>query len=211
MGDLAPLIRSERLALADLLETLTAAQWGTPSLCGEWTVQQVSAHLAFQPVQPMVASGVSALRGGFRINRMIAQDAVRWGRRGPDAIVAQLRETAERGAKPTGMPDIAALVDAVVHPLDVRHPLGAHRPLPRSAFAPAAAFLTRARWPMTLPLGGSPRERLSGVRLVTDDWSFGEGPDVLASPEVAVLVLAGRAVPRADLDGPGADVLHARL
>ncbi|MEO5709820.1 MAG: maleylpyruvate isomerase family mycothiol-dependent enzyme [Nocardioidaceae bacterium] len=211
MGELAPLIRSERLALADFLETLTAAQWDTPSLCDEWTVQQVAAHLSFQPVQPVLASGVSALRSGFRVNRMIAQDAVRWGRRGPDAIVAQLRETAERGAKPTGMPDVTALVDAVVHPLDVRHPLGAHRSLARSVFEPVAAFFTGARWPITLPLGGSARRRLSGVRLVTDDWSFGEGSDVLASPEVAVLVLAGRVVPRGDLDGPGADVLHSRL
>ncbi|CAN5696880.1 maleylpyruvate isomerase family mycothiol-dependent enzyme [soil metagenome] len=211
MGGQTALIRSERLALADLLETLTALQWGSPSLCGEWTVQQVSAHLAFQSVQPVMSSGVSALRSGFRVNRMIAQDAVRWSRRGPDAIVAQLRATAESGATPTGMPDITALVDAVVHPLDVRHPLGVHRPLPRSAFEPVAAFLTGARWPMTLPLGGSVRQRLSGVRLVTGGWSFGEGPDVLASPEVVVLVLAGRTVPRGDLDGPGADALHARL
>jgi uncharacterized protein (TIGR03083 family) len=207
------LVRSERIALADLLATLTTAQWATPSLCGRWTVQEVAAHLAFEPVQPVAASLRAAARHGFRINRVIAENAVEWARRGPDAVLAQLRATAETGATPPGMPDAAALTDAVVHPLDVRRPLGLHRAVPVEAFERTAAFLAGARWPLTLPLGGSGRRRLEGVRLVADglDWSTGRGLDVHAGPEVVLLVLAGRAVPRADLDGPGADRLHARL
>jgi uncharacterized protein (TIGR03083 family) len=212
-GDLRGLIRSERLALVDLLGTLTAVQWATPSLCEGWTVQEVAAHLAFEPVEPVAASFRSAVRSGFRVNRLIAGNAVRWARRGPDAVLDQLRGTADSGATPPGMPDAAALADAVVHGLDVRRPLGLPRAVPHEAFARTAAFLTAARWPLTVPLGGSGRRRLEGVRLVADglDWSTGRGLDVHAGPEVVLLVLAGRAVPRADLDGPGADRLHARL
>jgi uncharacterized protein (TIGR03083 family) len=43
------LIRSERHALVDYLETLTPAEWSTPSLCQGWTVQDVAAHLAWAP------------------------------------------------------------------------------------------------------------------------------------------------------------------
>ena len=46
MADLLPMIRTERLALIDFLETLTPADWAVPSLCDGWTVQDVAAHLA---------------------------------------------------------------------------------------------------------------------------------------------------------------------
>ena len=36
---------AERARLADDLAGLTAAQWATPSLCGDWTVEEVVAHL----------------------------------------------------------------------------------------------------------------------------------------------------------------------
>ena len=38
-------IERERLAVADLLDTLTPEQLATPSYCGEWTVHEVGAHL----------------------------------------------------------------------------------------------------------------------------------------------------------------------
>src|SRR4051812_25631506 len=38
-------IHAERGALADDLAGLTPAQWATPSLCGDWTVEEVVAHL----------------------------------------------------------------------------------------------------------------------------------------------------------------------
>src|SRR3954447_18783773 len=36
---------AERGALADDLAGLTPAQWAAPSLCGDWTVEEVVAHL----------------------------------------------------------------------------------------------------------------------------------------------------------------------
>lgn len=53
---------------------------------------------------------------------MIADSAVRWSRRGPAAILDQLRANAASGAKPLGVPEAAALADAVVHALDIRRP-----------------------------------------------------------------------------------------
>jgi len=50
MTELTELIRTERLAFIDLLESLTEDQWQTPSLCSAWTVEHVAAHLAWAPV-----------------------------------------------------------------------------------------------------------------------------------------------------------------
>ena len=38
-------VAAERLRLAEDLESLTPAQWATPSLCAGWTVHDVVAHL----------------------------------------------------------------------------------------------------------------------------------------------------------------------
>jgi len=44
--ELRALMRAERASLAEHLATLTTAQWCHPSLCGEWDVEHVVAHLA---------------------------------------------------------------------------------------------------------------------------------------------------------------------
>lgn len=43
--DTTSLARSERADLADLLTTLTPAQWNAPSLCSGWRVREVVAHV----------------------------------------------------------------------------------------------------------------------------------------------------------------------
>jgi uncharacterized protein (TIGR03083 family) len=40
-----PTIHAERSALATDLIALRADQWTTPSLCSEWTVREVLAHM----------------------------------------------------------------------------------------------------------------------------------------------------------------------
>lgn len=213
MGDLAEVIRSERLALVDLLETLTPQEWATPSLCAAWTVQDVAAHLAWAPVVAPYDATVGFLRAGLRVNRFIADSAVRWSRRGTAAILAQLRVNAAQGVKPVGMPQVAALGDAVVHPLDIRRPLGRPRPIPPAAFVPAADFFAGAGWWFSVPLRGSTRARIAGLRLVADDqdWQYGVGTEVHGSAEALLLLLTGRPVRAGELSGPGAPQLYARL
>ena len=70
MADPAPdvptILRTERLALVELLSTFGPEQWATPSLCGGWTVQDVAAHLAWTPAMPpteaVVASWTPSVR-----------------------------------------------------------------------------------------------------------------------------------------------------
>jgi uncharacterized protein (TIGR03083 family) len=188
------LIRTERLAFVELLESLTDDQWRVRSLCTEWTVENVAAHLAWAPATGPAEAVGDALRAGFRMNRMIAGSAVRWTARGRPAMLAQLRENAANGAKPLGVPQVAALTDAVVHGLDVRVPLGLHHPVDPEAFRLIADWALASRWPTTIPVGGSARRRFRGTQLVaTDaDWTWGEGTQVREPVDRILLMLFGR-------------------
>jgi uncharacterized protein (TIGR03083 family) len=194
MTEMTDLIRSERLAFVDLLTSLRDDQWDIPSLCSAWTVENVAAHLAWAPVAGPVEMGMASVRAGFSVNRVIAESAVRWTRRGRPAILEQLRDNAESGVKPIGVPPVGALADAVVHGLDVRVPLGIHRAVDPEAFRLIADWTLGSRWPMTVPVGGNPRKRLRGRRLVAKDadWAWGEGTEVREPTDCLLLRLFGR-------------------
>ena len=209
----ADLTRTQRRGFVATLEGLTPAQWQAPSLCTEWRVVDVAAHLAWAPVLGVGAGAAALVRHGFSMNRMIARSAVGWSARGRDAIFAQLSDNARTGATPVGMPPVAALVDAVVHGLDVRRPLGLPGDVPPAVLAPLADFALATPWPMNTVVGGSARRRVAGVRLVASDtdWTHGTGPEVLATTEALLLLLYGRPVSPAELTGDGAPVLLPRL
>jgi uncharacterized protein (TIGR03083 family) len=199
MTEMTDLIRTERLAFIDLLESLNEEQWRTPSLCSAWTVENVAAHLAWAPAAGLLEMTPVAIRAGFRTNRMIANAALHWTARGRPAILDQLRANVENDAKPLGMPRVAALTDAIVHGLDVRVPLGLHRHVDPGAFASIADWTINSRWPLTVPIGGNVGKRLRGVRLVaTDaDWAWGEGAETRGRADEILLRLTGRDVVRA--------------
>lgn len=206
------LVRTERAALLAFLETLAPPQWATPSLCPGWDVQAVAAHLAWASALGPLEMVRELVRAGGRPNRLVAETAVRWSARGTEAILDQLRRDLDTDAKPLGMPWDAALVDAVVHGLDVRRPLGAARTVPQEAFARVADFCAGARWPSSMLLGGAAAQ-VAGVRLVADgqDWATGAGPEVRAGADATLLLLTGRPVDPAELSGPGKPVVVARL
>lgn len=210
---LAELTRTQREGFIDTLEGLTPEQWIAPSLCPQWRVVDVAAHLAWAPVLGAAAGAAAMARHGFSMNRMIARSAIGWSDRGRSAILDQLRDNARTGARPLGMPPVAALTDAVVHGLDVRRPLGLPGEVPTESLAPLADFALGTPWPLNVVVGGSARRRVAGVRLVaTDvDWTHGTGPEVRARAEDLLLLLHGRAPRPDDLSGPGAPTLLAHL
>jgi len=212
MGELSGLVRSERLALIEFLETLTPDEWAVPSLCSGWTVQDVAAHLAWAPALRPLEAMLGLVRGGFRLNRVNADHARLWSSRGREAILEQLRVNAAKGLRPPGTPEGAALADAVCHFVDIRRPLGKSGPVNEEAFPVVADFFAGLRWPLTITIGGNAR-MVQGLRLVADDvdWSHGTGPEVHGRAESLLMLLAGRPVGADELTGPGADALYARL
>ncbi|GAB2688237.1 maleylpyruvate isomerase family mycothiol-dependent enzyme [Thalassiella azotivora] len=213
MGDLAPLVRSQRTAFIDLLESLSDDEWAAPSLCRGWTVLDVAAHLAAAPSTSLPTAVRTAVACGFRVNAVNDRLARDFARRGRGAVLDRLRDNRDRGRRPPGVPEVAALADAVCHMIDVRHPLRRSAPLDPAAFAPVADLLATMRWPATLTVGGGGRRATAGLRLVAEDvgWSRGTGPEVRADGEAMLRALGGRPVGPAELFGAGAAAFADRV
>ncbi len=58
-----------------------------------------------------------------------------------------------------------------------------------------------------------PKRRLEGlsVRASDQDWSWGEGDEIIGTSEALAMALSGRTVALDDLSGPGVEILRHRL
>lgn len=200
-------IGGQRRVLADLLAGLDEQQWQRPSLCTEWRVKDVAAHVALAPQSPgllrILARGLRA-RGDLQaVNRDMA---IAHADRAPAELVADLRTLADSRRKPAITTVDNLLFDTMVHIQDVAVPLGLQVFLPLDAAREGADRVWRMGWPFWA------RRRLRGLRLtaVDVDWSVGDGPEVRGPVTALLLLLTGRtdaALPQ--LSGAGAERLAA--
>ena len=198
-------ITGQRRALVDLLADLDENEWERPSLCEQWRVKDVVAHLALTPQSPglvrILVLGLAA-RGNFdAVNRDLA---VAHAKRPPAELLAQLRELADSRRKPAITTLDNLLFDTLVHIQDVVIPLGLAASMPLDAAREGAERVWRMGWPFWA------RRRLRGVRLTaTDlDWTAGEGAGIRGPIQALLLLLTGRteaALPH--LTGPGLERL----
>lgn len=199
--DLWPLVREERLALADLLDGLEPAQWSTPSLCTAWTVKDVAAHVA-----PTVGGGLGTfalalLRSRLDPHRASERVVAAASAVPPGDIVADLRANAGQRTAPPGLGVGSQLADVIVHTLDVAVPLGIAVERPDDHWRETLDWLTGPQAQRGFVRPGRP-----AVRLVADDvdWAAGEGPVAHAPAAALALALCGRTARLDGLDGPGA-------
>src|SRR5215217_8228704 len=198
-------IAAQRRALAELLAGLDEREWERPSLCAQWRIKDVAAHVALTPQSPgilhILARGLRA-RGDFEaVNRDLA---VAHADRPPAELLAQLRELADSRRKPAITTLDNLLFDTLVHIQDVVVPLGLAASMPLDAAREGAERVWRMGWPFWA------RRRLRGVRLTaTDiDWTAGEGTGIRGPIQALLLLLTGRteaALPH--LTGPGLERL----
>jgi uncharacterized protein (TIGR03083 family) len=200
-------VSAERHRLADSVADLTDEQWATPSLCAAWTVRDVVAHLTVttRVTVPRLLRGAVRARGSF--DRLaIDLAAERAVAHTPAELVAQLRESAASTRRMPGSSPMDPLMDLVVHAKDVARPLGRRHVSPPDVVAACLAYVATNRF-----MGGP--QRLAGVQLVSTDtgWTHGDGAE-LRGPDVDLLLAtAGRRAGLDGLEGPGAEVLSARL
>ncbi len=199
-------IDQERTQLADLMETFSDDDWETPSLCAGWRVREVAAHLTLAQMRP-VAATVALLRARGSFNKMIHDTAVRQAELPVEEYPARLRAMVGSRRTAPGVTAVEPLLDAMVHGQDMAVVLRRPREMPTEAAATAA----QRAWSMGFPFQA--RRRLRGVRLAASDhpWSVGEGPVVEAPIRALLLLVTGRTVVLPELEGPGAELLGARL
>jgi uncharacterized protein (TIGR03083 family) len=185
---------SERLSLADFLDGLDEAEWATQSLCAEWTVRDVAAHLTI-PTRTSLPGMVIAMvmaRGDF--HRMTSRGAgARAAAFTAAQLTEQLRETAGSTRRMPGSGPMAPLVDILVHGQDIARPLGRRRSLlpslrpprsrswraPPSTAAPSVSPSSGSSPPTPATPWGKDRRRCEG-RPVTCSWWRPGGPPGLA-------------------------------
>jgi uncharacterized protein (TIGR03083 family) len=204
-ADIWPTIHAERAALADDLANLTEAQWATLSLCTEWTVHQVLAHLtsAAKMTPPKFFAQFAA--AGFNFDKFAAKNVAAEAAGGPAATLAEFRRVSSRTSAPPG-PKVTWLGEAFVHGEDIRRPLGIKREYPVGEVLRALDLYTKSN----AIIGG--RNRVAGLTLTASDadYTTGSGPAVEGPAISLALAASGRKPALEDLSGPGVEELRTR-
>jgi uncharacterized protein (TIGR03083 family) len=201
-------IADERRRLAALVSELTAAQQATQSLCSEWNVRDVVAHLVV-PLEvsiPKFVLAMLACRGNFdRANVRLAREQAR---RPFGELTEVLRRKADSRFTPPGLGPEAPLTDLVVHGLDIRWPLGLQRDIPAERLRKVLIFLTATPGGGVVPKGALDRLRFEATDI---DWAHGSGPTVSGHAEALLLAITGRTAALGHLSGQGVSTLRSRL
>ena len=182
-------IAGQRRVLADVLDELDETEWDQPSLCSEWRVRDVAAHIALTPQSPgvlrILGMGLRA-RGDFdALNRDLA---VRHADRAGAELVSELRRLADSRRRPAITTLDNLLFDTLVHVQDVAVPLNRTVAMPLEAAREGADRVWRMGWPFWA------RRRLRGLRLSATDveWAEGDGVEVRGPVQALLLLLTGR-------------------
>jgi uncharacterized protein (TIGR03083 family) len=200
------MIKAERIATADALAALPPADWDRPSLCAEWTVRDVVAHMIDSETVTPPKFFARFAASGFRFPVMTRRniEAIREGRSDRE-LLELLRSRTDARTAPPG-PVLSWLGEAIVHGEDATHAVGGYRDHPIEHLVAVADFYKRSN-----ALIGTKR-RIDGLSLrATDtDWRHGEGPEVSGPMIALVMAMTGRRAALSDLSGDGVAVLHGR-
>ncbi|HEX5190173.1 MAG TPA: maleylpyruvate isomerase family mycothiol-dependent enzyme [Streptosporangiaceae bacterium] len=203
--DIWPVIHAERKALAGDLGSLQEDRWSTPSLCTEWTVRDVLAHMAATAKMSPAGFFVKIAGSGFNFGKMQSNEiAAEKGASGADTLAAFEAIVTSTGHPPG--PADTMLGETIVHGEDIRRALGLTHAYPTDAVVQAADFFKRSN----LIIGT--KRRISGLKLRATDtlWSTGDGPEVAGPILDLLMAMTGRKSPDGVLTGDGVESLASR-
>jgi uncharacterized protein (TIGR03083 family) len=201
--DTWPVIHAERKALAEDLRDRTNEDWATTSLCGQWTVRDVLAHMtsAATMTPPLFFARLAA--SGFSFDKLQEKGVAGNLGGSPADTLAHFEAIVGSVKHPPGPAD-TWLGETIVHAEDIRRPLGIEHKYPAEAVVRVADFYKGSNL-----LIGSKR-RIAGVLLRATDagWSHGTGPEVSGPILSLVMAMTGRQAPLDDLTGDGVATLR---
>lgn len=190
MTDLQSFVAPTYDRLAGLLASAPVETWDAPSLCINWKVRHVIAHVTmparFTPEQ--FGAEMAAAGGDFTVlsDTVATRDASLPLADHMDA----LRSAQLHAWQPPGGGAAGALSHAVIHSLDVTVALDQPAVAPKDAVVAVLDQLTAAN-------GAYFGVELTGVRLeaADTDWTWGNGDAVRADSGLLVALLSGRTLP----------------
>jgi uncharacterized protein (TIGR03083 family) len=200
-----PVIHAERKALASDLHGLNEAQWSTRSLCTQWTVREVLAHMTATAKMTPPSFFVKLAGSGFSLTKLQGKDIAAEEGSSPADTLSGFEAIVSSTGHPPGPAD-TMLGETIVHSEDIRRALGLEHAYPPEAVLQVANFFKGSN----LIIGT--KRRITGLTLRATDteWSTGTGPEV-AGPILALLMaMTGRKAATAELSGEGVETLASR-
>ncbi|MDR2986040.1 MAG: maleylpyruvate isomerase family mycothiol-dependent enzyme [Nocardiopsaceae bacterium] len=203
--DIWPVIHAERKALASDLGSLQDNQWSTTSLCSEWTVRDVLAHMTATAKMSPPAFFVKLAGSGFSLTKLQGKDIASERGASPADTLAGFEAIITSSGHPPGPPD-TMLGETIVHSEDIRRALGLRHAYPTDAVVQIADFFKGSN----LIIGT--KRRIDGLRLRATDaeWSTGDGPEVSGPMLALLMAMTGRKPATSELTGEGLQTLASR-
>src|SRR6201995_4860059 len=200
------LAQAERAALGEDLAGLSTGQWRHETLCGEWDVEQVVAHLTAAASLNQWQWLRSMLGARFRPDVHNQRRLTEHCGSTPAETLDRFRAVITSTTAPSRHTP-AYLGEVVVHAQDIRQPLGFVRTPGVDALTPVAGFFARRDFAV------ASRTHVADLQLRANDGPFatGTGPPVTGSTLALVMSMAGRVSYLADWLGPGVPALRSRL
>jgi len=201
------MVADARANLAGYLEMLRPEQWDAPSLCAEWSVRDVVAHVIQATSKVRVTVIVNrVMRRGFSLNGAIATGAKEHGEMPRELLLKQLRWGINSEMCPPTATVDSLLGDVVVHTQDIRRALGPPGAVPEERLRVTLGHMRGVDG----ILGNKNRIRGLTLRATDIDWSSGSGTEVAGPGEALLMAMCGRQSALADLVGDGVAILRAR-
>jgi uncharacterized protein (TIGR03083 family) len=203
--DIWPVIHAERKSLAADLQALDDTQWQAASLCSQWTVRDVTAHMTATAKITPPAFFAKLAGSGFSLERLQDKDIVVEKGASPADTLARFDAVVNSVKHPPGPID-SWLGEAILHAEDIRRPLAIQHEYPNDAVVRLADFYKGSN----LVVGT--KRRIDGLTLrATDaDWSHGSGPEVSGPIMLLVMAMTGRKAALDGLTGDGVATLQTR-
>ncbi len=190
MTDLQIFVAPTCEGLADLLSAATDGTWDMPSLCEEWLVRHVIAHMTMPARMSAEQFGAELEMAGGDFTVVSDVVAARDASLPVTDLLDQLRSPRLHAWQPPGGGSAGALSHAVIHSLDVTIPLERPPVAPGEAVSAVLDLLTAANgsW-----FGLDLRDRR--LEATDTDWRWGTGQLVRAESGSLVALLSGRVLP----------------
>ena len=203
--DIWPTVHAERKTLADDLRDLSSEDWGRHSLCDDWTVRDVLAHMTSTAKMTPPAFFGQMIGSGFNFDKVQEKGVAAQRGATPADTLANFESALTLVKHPPG-PNQTWLGETIVHSEDIRRALGIQHKYPTDALVTVADFYKGSNL-----LIGSKR-RISGLTLLATDaeWSHGTGPEVAGPILSLVMAMTGRKAADDDLTGEGVATLRSR-
>lgn len=200
------IIDQERARLDSLFSDLNADSWSTRSLCHNWSVQEVAAHLSAASQTGSTAWLVNMARCGFNTDRHNQRLLEQFVGTSFDQTLARYKEGISARKAPLGS-RMGLLGEVIVHGQDIARALGRKfNPAPEAVLLVAEFFSSK-------DFAVNSRSMIKSISIVADDQDFtaGCGPAVHGELLDLVMAMAGRKQSLQSLSGPGVSKLTAAM